>query len=270
MVAMMMVILLCTGCGKEDDVLSPSSPALSDEVPNASDASKLPDVPDTPEAPNTPSEPAEPNESTPAADEYTFTVTKPASFGILNATIDGAVIGDERQFVVVVEQDAEYDFAEATSRQVTLEAGKTYLVAILLHNSADESLGEAAAVKHPSLAFSFPEKLTAGTEAEVAAVVAYDAPDGIPDDAISQVAMRGNAVTVSADQNVRLEFSDFDGTVGIKLFIPVMADQDLTYAAANPVIDDGRVVDMTYLADIRPGYRYARFVCYSIKVVADE
>lgn len=90
----------------------------------------------------------------------TYTMNAPADHATFNSITDNALLGDERQFVRVVEDGV----GDTYSHDLTIEPGKRYRVYIYYHNDASETYNtldknQAGVALETRMMSSFPEKL---------------------------------------------------------------------------------------------------------------
>lgn len=96
----------------------------------------------------------------------TYTNDEPADHAVFNSITDNPVLGDERDFVRIVEKklDAEAEKEPYTS-EIILEADKQYEVIIYFHNNASVSLNDEAhnyvgVARDVRLSSGFPNQLS--------------------------------------------------------------------------------------------------------------
>lgn len=90
----------------------------------------------------------------------TYTMAAPADHATFNSITDNALVGDERQFVRVVEDGV----GDTYSHDLTIEPGKRYRVYIYYHNDASETFNsmdhdQVGVALETKLTSTFPEKL---------------------------------------------------------------------------------------------------------------
>ena len=93
----------------------------------------------------------------------TYTNQNPADHAVFNSIVDNAAVGDERDFVRIVEKDTGNEYVS----ELEIEAGKQYEVYIYYHNDASETFDDAAhgyvgVARDVRLASAFPHELKAG------------------------------------------------------------------------------------------------------------
>ncbi len=93
-------------------------------------------------------------------DRATFTMQEPAHYATFNSITDNALVGDERQFVRIVEDGK----GETYSNDLTIEPDKRYRVYIYYHNDASETFNtldknQVGVAKETRLMSSFPDEL---------------------------------------------------------------------------------------------------------------
>ncbi len=104
----------------------------------------------------------------------TYTNDEPADHAVFNSITDNPVLGDERDFVRIVEKklDAEAEKESYTS-EIILEADKQYEVIIYFHNNASASLNDEAhnyvgIARDVRLSSGFPNQLSKSERQAVA------------------------------------------------------------------------------------------------------
>lgn len=90
----------------------------------------------------------------------TYTMEDPADYATFNSITDNVLVGDERQFVRVVEDGV----GDTYSHDLTIEPGKRYRVYIYYHNDASETFNstdknQVGVALGAKLFSSFPKKL---------------------------------------------------------------------------------------------------------------
>lgn len=90
----------------------------------------------------------------------TYTMNEPADHATFNSITDNSLLGDERQFVRVVEDGV----GDTYSHDLTIEPGKRYRVYIYYHNDASETFNttdknQVGVALETKMMSSFPEKL---------------------------------------------------------------------------------------------------------------
>lgn len=93
----------------------------------------------------------------------TYTNQNPADHAVFNSIVDNAAVGDERDFVRIVEKDTGNEYVS----ELEIEAGKQYEVYIYYHNDASETFDDTAhgyvgVARDVRLASAFPHELKAG------------------------------------------------------------------------------------------------------------
>lgn len=102
----------------------------------------------------------------------TFTMEKPATYPTFNSITNNPVMGDERDFVRIVEKGSGGTF---NSHQ-EIEAGKEYVVSIYIHNNASSTFNDKAhdysgVARDVRVISYFPTELAAGVEGKVDGMV---------------------------------------------------------------------------------------------------
>lgn len=105
----------------------------------------------------------------------TYTMEHPADHAVFNSITDNAGVGDERDFVRVVEvrNDGEKN---TYTNELEIEAGKDYEVYIYYHNDASETYNTEeydyrGVSRNTRLSADFPKSLKAGETGEVVGII---------------------------------------------------------------------------------------------------
>ncbi len=98
----------------------------------------------------------------------TYTMNNPASKATFNSITDNAAVGDERDFVRIVEKGTNGTYTS----DLTIEAEKEYEVFIYFHNDASQTFNDAAhnyvgVAQNTRVSSSFPTSLEAGEVGKV-------------------------------------------------------------------------------------------------------
>ena len=101
----------------------------------------------------------------------TYTMKDPAHSATFNSITDNAAVGDERDFVRVVEV-SEDGTKKTYANEVEVVAGKTYQVYIYYHNDASETFDDKAhdyvgVAMNTRVSSNYPLKLAAGEKGEI-------------------------------------------------------------------------------------------------------
>lgn len=130
-------------------------------------------------------------------DRPTFKMQQPPMEVRFNSITDNPAVGDERNFVRVMEVGA----GNKLSDEVKVEAGKTYEVYIYYHNNASANTNKTGVgiADNVRVAADYPDKVEKGKKAKVSAVIsAADAkPNKVWDEAY---------FTTDADEALRLRY----------------------------------------------------------------
>lgn len=107
-------------------------------------------------------------------DRPTYTMAAPADHATFNSITDSSSIGDERDFVKIVEKGVGGTY----SSKIKLEPGKEYDVYIYFHNDAsatynDKDHNYVGVATDTRLVSSFPLELAAGEEGAVSGVISW-------------------------------------------------------------------------------------------------
>lgn len=97
-----------------------------------------------------------------------YTMKNPADHPTFNSITDNSSLGDERDFVRIVERDSGNTFTS----DLEIEAGKEYVVMIYYHNNASATYNDAAhdyvgVAEDTNVVSYFPEKLKAGEKGKI-------------------------------------------------------------------------------------------------------
>lgn len=158
----------------------------------------------------------------------TYTMDSPAPEVTFNSIIDNPVLGDERDFVRIVEAGTGGEF----TNNVKIEAGKTYNVYIGYHNNAAGNLNESGygIAQRVRVATQFTETLEAGETGEINAIIEYGYyPAGTTEFTYAQVY---DGASYTADEKVTISFVPGSAIIhnGWALDGTVMPDQIATTA----------------------------------------
>ena len=99
----------------------------------------------------------------------TFTMANPADYITFNSITDNNVIGDERDFVRVVEVGSGKEY----SNEVKIEPGKTYSVYIFYHNGGKSSLNASGKgiANNTVVSSQFPATVNSSAKGKVSAII---------------------------------------------------------------------------------------------------
>ncbi len=191
----------------------------------------------------------------------TYTMESPAPEVTFNSIINNPVLGDERDFVRIVESDTGGEF----TNDVKVEPGKTYNVYIGYHNNAADNLNESGygIAQRVRVASQFPEALEAGESGDVNVIIEYAYyPQGTTDLTYAKV---WDGATLSADEKVKISFVPGSAIIhnGWGLDGTVLPDEIVTtagdYIGLNEL--DGRI----------PGCsQYSGHIIYKITVEGED
>ena len=108
-------------------------------------------------------------------ERQTYTNQSPAPKAVFNSITNNAAVGDERDFVRIVEihEDGTKD---NYTNEVTVSPGKTYEVYIYYHNDASSTYNDKAhdyigVARESRISAAFPESIAAGQKGEVNAII---------------------------------------------------------------------------------------------------
>lgn len=104
----------------------------------------------------------------------TYTMENPSDHAVFNSITDSSSIGDERDFVRIVEKGINGTY----SSEITLEPDKQYDVYIYYHNNASSTFNDkehdyAGAATDVRLSSSFPLELAANEEGVVSGIISW-------------------------------------------------------------------------------------------------
>ena len=107
-------------------------------------------------------------------DRPTYTMKDPADHAVFNSMTDSSSVGDERDFVRIVEKGVNGTY----SSKITIEPDKEYDVYIYYHNNASATYNSKAhnyvgVATDARISSSFPQKLTAGQEGAVSGIISW-------------------------------------------------------------------------------------------------
>lgn len=105
-------------------------------------------------------------------DRPTYTMDAPADHATFNSITDNAAIGDERDFVRIVEVDSGNTFTS----ELELEPDKEYAVYIYYHNDASETFNDAAhnyagVARDTRVVSYFPDSIKAGERKQIDGII---------------------------------------------------------------------------------------------------
>jgi len=108
----------------------------------------------------------------------TYTNANPAPQAVFNSITDNAAVGDERDFVRIVEVH-EDGTKDAYVNDLTIKGGHDYEVYIYYHNDASASYNTAeenykGVARNVKVSAAFPESLKAGERGQVDAIISAD------------------------------------------------------------------------------------------------
>lgn len=105
-------------------------------------------------------------------ERQTYTMDSPANHPVFNSITDNSKLGDERDFVRIVEKGSGNIFTS----ELEIEADKEYIVAIYYHNNAsatynDEAHGHVGVAENTRVISYFPNELSAGERGKIDGVI---------------------------------------------------------------------------------------------------
>lgn len=106
----------------------------------------------------------------------TYLNDHPADHAVFNSITNNPVIGDERDFVRIVEKKADDQPKDVYSNNLELEAGKDYEVFIYYHDNASATYNDAAhnyvgVAANTRVVSNFPDQLAAGEQGQVSGII---------------------------------------------------------------------------------------------------
>ena len=131
----------------------------------------------------------------------TYTNSNPAEQAVFNSIIDNAAVGDERDFVRIVEVRSDGQKDDYVS-DLKIRPGHDYEVYIYYHNNASATYNKVeesyrGVARNVRLSATFPQGLKAGESGEVAAIISADR---------TLVEKVWDEATISADEDVTLAY----------------------------------------------------------------
>lgn len=104
----------------------------------------------------------------------TYTMKSPADHAVFNSITDSSSVGDERDFVRIVEKGVNGTY----SSKITIEPGKEYDVYIYYHNNASATYNSkehnyVGVATDAYVSSSFPQELAAGQEGAVSGIISW-------------------------------------------------------------------------------------------------
>ncbi len=186
----------------------------------------------------------------------TFTNASPADYPTFNSITDNIVLGDERDFVRVVELVGEGEELNHYVDELEIEPGKRYGVFIYYHNNAKSKLNTAeydysGIAWNTKVATKFPSELKAGERGMISGIVSSTSanPEKVWDEAY-----------VTAKEDLTLHFV----LLSAKLHNDWAADG--TTLSTYLFDTDGTMVGMDKLNGMVWGcYEYSGFVTYTLE-----
>lgn len=189
----------------------------------------------------------------------TFTNQSPADYPVFNSITDNIVLGDERDFVRVVELVNDGEELNHYVDELEIEPGKRYGVFIYYHNNAKSKLNTAeydysGIAWNTRIATKFPSSLKAGERGMISGIVSSTStnPAKVWDEAY-----------VTAKEDLTLHFV----ALSAKLHNDWAADG--TTLSTYLFDEDGTMVGMDKLNGMVWGcYEYSGFVTYTLEAQA--
>lgn len=186
----------------------------------------------------------------------TFTNAEPADYPVFNSITDNIVLGDERDFVRVVELVGEGEELNKYTNELEIEPGKRYGVFIYYHNNAKSKLNTeeydySGIAWNTRVATKFPSELKAGERGMISGIVSSTSttPEKVWDEAY-----------VTAKEDMTLHFV----ALSAKLHNDWAADG--TTLSTYLFDTDGTLMGMDKLNGMVWGcYEYSGFVTYTFE-----
>lgn len=193
----------------------------------------------------------------PGPQRTVYTMDRPAAYPTFNSVTDNNVLGDERNFVRIVEKATSGTY----SSRIEVEAGKDYDVYIAYHNNAADNLnskeynrqGVAWDVR---LVSNYPQRLREGA---MGVLVAKIISTNTKPEKVWALAY------IIAKESVTLHYV----AGSAKIFN--CCDTNGSVLSDNLFSDEGTLLGMDHLDGmIFGGYQYSGYVIYTIRVIADR
>ena len=191
----------------------------------------------------------------------TYTMDNPADHATFNSITDNPVLGDERDFVRIVEKKADGEAKDTYVSDLEIEAGKDYEIYIGYHNNASETLNDKehnrqGVAWNVKVATNFPSALTAGQKGEIQAKISSTSttPEAVWDEAY-----------LTAKQDVTLHY--VSGTAKIHNDW----ETDGSVLSQNIFSNEGTFLGMDELDGMIYGCsEYSGYITYTIRAVAED
>lgn len=191
----------------------------------------------------------------------TYTNDKPADHAAFNSITDNPVLGDERDFVRIVEfRDSKTKDKNRYVKNIMLEPGKRYEVFIYYHNNASSTFNDKAhnyvgVARNTKVISNFPHELAAGETKQILGIIASSTaiPSAVWDE-----------VNVTAKQAVTLHYV----AASAKLHNDWQANGTLL---STHMFEEGNLLGVNELNGlILGGQAYSGYITYTIQVDAVE
>ena len=182
----------------------------------------------------------------------TYTMESPAPSATFNSIVDNPILGDERDFVRVAEDNGTY------ANEVKVEAGKTYMVYIGYHNDAASSTNETGEgiSKNTRVVTDFPKEVSPGERGEIYAKILSDTaePHSVWDEAY-----------ITADEDLKIKY------VAGTALIHNDWDLDGTELPASLFTDEGALIGVnTANGTVFGCAEFSGYVIYRITAYKEE
>lgn len=191
----------------------------------------------------------------------TYTMNNPAHSATFNSITDNAAVGDERDFVRIVEKNTGNEYVS----DIELEAGKQYEVYIYFHNDASATFNDKAhnyvgVARETRVSTDFPDELAAGEVGRVIGKISSTTttPETVWDDAYVRAKQ---AMTLHYVEGSAKIFNNWPSN-GTVLSTRIFSDEGTYIGLAS-------VNDKSELNGVIPGCdQYSGSINYTIQTVA--
>lgn len=191
----------------------------------------------------------------------TYTNDNPADHAVFNSITDNPVLGDERDFVRIVEFRENATANKNTyTNNIVLEPGKRYEVFIYYHNNASATFNDKAhnyvgVARNAKVVSNFPHELAAGETKQISGIITSSTtnPESVWDE-----------VNVTAKQAVTLHYV----AASARLHNDWQANGTLL---STHMFEEGNLLGVNELDGLVLGcYEYSGYITYTLQVEAVE
>lgn len=187
----------------------------------------------------------------------TYTMNQPADHAVFNSITDNPVVGDERDFVRIVEKGTKNEYVS----ELNIEAGKQYEVYIYYHNDASATYNDRehnyiGGARETKMSSSFPFELAKGEVGMITGRISSTTtnPEAVWDEAY-----------IIANQAITLHY--IEGSAKIYNNWPVSG----TVLSTRLFSSEGTYIGLVELDGVIPGCdAYSGAVTYTIQAVAKD